>query len=154
MKIMKKLFFASLLGAFTFLSSQALQAQTTTETTKESTTFTKKTDDRQAQLTFTNREHDFGEIEEGKVVEYIFTFKNTGNYPLMLQDIRTTCGCTAPEWTKEPIAPNEEGKIIVRFNSAHKAGQQRKVITVISNASNSSESLVLVGTVLPKGSGR
>ncbi|WP_375560750.1 DUF1573 domain-containing protein [Bernardetia sp. OM2101] len=150
---MKKIFFASLLGAFTFLSSQAIQAQTVTETKKETTTFTKKSDDRQAQLTFTNREHDFGEIEEGKIVEYVFTFKNTGNYPLMLQDIRTTCGCTAPEWTKEPIAPNEEGKIIVRFNSAHKAGQQRKVITVISNASNSSEALVLFGTVLPNGSG-
>jgi hypothetical protein len=150
---MKKIFFAFLLGAFTFLSSQAIQAQITTEAKKETTTFTKKADDRQSQLTFTNREHDFGEIEEGKVVEYVFIFKNTGNYPLMLQDIRTTCGCTAPEWTKEPIAPNEEGKIIVRFNSAHKAGQQRKVITVISNASNSSEALVLFGTVLPSGSG-
>lgn len=150
---MKKIFFASLLGAFTFLSSQAIQAQVVTETKKETTTFTKKTDDRQAQLTFTNREHDFGEIEEGKIVEYVFTFKNTGNYPLILQDIRTTCGCTAPEWTKEPIAPNEEGKIIVRFNTAHKAGQQRKVITVISNASNSSEALVLFGTVLPSGNG-
>ncbi len=148
---MKKIFFASLLGAFTFLSSQAIQAQIVTET--KTTTFTKKADDRQAQLTFTNREHDFGEIEEGKVVEYVFTFKNTGNYPLMLQDIRTTCGCTAPQWTKEPIAPNEEGKIIVRFNTAHKAGQQRKVITVISNAANSSESLVMFGTVLPSGSG-
>lgn len=150
---MKKIFFASLLGAFTFLSSQAVQAQVVTETKKETTTFTKKADDRQAQLTFTTREHDFGEIEEGKIVEYVFIFKNTGNYPLMLQDIRTTCGCTAPEWTKEPIAPNEQGKIIVRFNSAHKAGQQRKVITVISNASNSSEALVLFGTVLPSGSG-
>ncbi len=150
---MKKIFFASLLGIFTFLSVQSIQAQTDTETKKETTTFIKKADDRQAQLTFVNREHDFGEVEEGKIVEYVFSFKNTGNYPLMLQDIRTTCGCTAPEWTKEPIAPNEEGKIIVRFNSAHKAGQQRKVITVISNASNSSEALVLFGTVLPNGSG-
>ncbi|WP_338764634.1 DUF1573 domain-containing protein [Bernardetia sp. ABR2-2B] len=149
---MKRIFFLSLLGFFTFLSSQFIQAQNT-ETKKEKATFIKKADDRQAQLTFTNREHDFGEVEEGKIVEYTFTFKNTGNYPLMLQDIRTTCGCTAPEWTKEPIAPDEEGKIIVRFNSAHKAGQQRKVITVISNASNSSEALVLFGTVLPNGSG-
>lgn len=148
---MKKTVLFSLALAFFFSFSQALQAQTTE---KENVTFTKKADDRQAQLTFTDREHDFGEVEEGKVVERVFTFKNTGNYPLMLQDIRTTCGCTAPEWTKEPIAPNEEGKIIVRFNSAHKAGQQRKVITVISNAANSSESLVLFGTVLPKGSGK
>ena len=131
-----------------FFGQTTLQAQTTTN---DKTTFTKKADDRQAKLTFTDREHDFGEVEEGEVVERIFTFKNTGDYPLMLQDIRTTCGCTAPEWTKEPIAPKEEGKIIVRFNTAHKAGQQRKVITVISNASNSSESLVLFGTVLPKG---
>ncbi len=149
---MKKILLASLLGTFTFFSSHLIQAQTTI-TKSESTTFTKKADDRQAQLTFTNREHDFGEVEEGKVVEYVFTFKNTGNYPLMLQDIRTTCGCTAPEWTKEPIAPNEEGKVIVRFNTAHKAGQQRKVITVISNAANSSESLVMFGTVMPSGSG-
>ncbi|WP_291726445.1 DUF1573 domain-containing protein [Bernardetia sp.] len=145
---MKKTFFLSLLGTMVFFFGQTtLQAQTT----NDKTTFTKKADDRQAKLTFTDREHDFGEVEEGEVVERVFTFKNTGDYPLMLQDIRTTCGCTAPEWTKEPIAPNEEGKIIVRFNSAHKAGQQRKVITVISNASNSSESLVLFGTVLPKG---
>ena len=145
---MKKVFIASFLGIFTFFSSHVIQAQTT-PTKSESTIFTKKADDRQAQLTFTNREHDFGEIEEGQIVEYVFTFKNTGNYPLILQDIKTTCGCTAPEWTKEPIAPNEEGKVIVRFNTAHKAGQQRKVITVTSNAANSSEALVLFGTVLP-----
>ncbi len=149
---MKKILFASVFIIFTLFINQAVEAQSVTEK-KEATTFTKKVDDRQAQLTFTNREHDFGEILEGKVVEYSFTFKNTGNYPLMLQDIRTTCGCTAPEWTREPIAPNEEGKIIIRFNTAHKAGQQRKIITVISNASNSSEALVMFGTVLPNGNG-
>lgn len=145
---MKKLVLWSFLSLF--LSAGSLYAQ---EEASKTTTFTKKADDRQAQITFTEKEFNFEEVKEGEIVEHIFTFKNTGDYPLMLQDIRTTCGCTAPQWTKEPIAPNETGKIIIRFNSHKKAGQQRKIITVISNAANSSEKLVLYGTVVPNTGG-
>ena len=142
---MKKLLLLTLFSICCMMSNVYAQQ----DTTSHQTTFIQKNDDRRAQITFEHKEFNFEEVAEGKVVEHIFTFKNTGNYPLMLQDIRTTCGCTAPEWTKEPIAPNETGQIIIRFNSHKKTGQQRKIITVISNASNSSEKLVLYGTVLP-----
>ena len=90
-------------------------------------------------ITFSESIHDFGAIEQGEIVEHIFKFENTGSEPLILTGVRTTCGCTAPSWPKEPVAPGESSEILVRFNSRGKAGLQNKVITVSSNAQNATE---------------
>lgn len=85
-------------------------------------------------MTFKEKEHDFGSIEDGKVVRHTFTFTNTGKSPLVIESATSTCGCTVPEVPKEPIAPGAEGKIQVEFNSAGKAGQQvLKVISIKAN---------------------
>lgn len=86
-----------------------------------------------AKITFTNDSFDFGDIKEGAVVKTKFEFKNTGNTPLIISQVITSCGCTAPEWPKEPIAPGATGVINVQFDSKHKSGVQRKSITVLSN---------------------
>lgn len=103
--------------------------------------------DRKALLAFSENSYNFGEIKQGEQVTYTFKYRNKGTLPLVITNVQTTCGCTVSKWTKEPLAPNEEGEITVKFDSKGKLGAQRKVITVISNAENSKEQLVLMGTV-------
>ncbi|WP_425392332.1 DUF1573 domain-containing protein [Ekhidna sp.] len=100
-------------------------------------------------ISFSEKSFDFGEITQGEKVEHIFEFENVGNEPLILSDVRTTCGCTAPEWPKEPVAPGKTAKIKVVFNSAGKMGMQNKVITVMSNAVNNPERVKIVTNVMP-----
>jgi len=103
-----------------------------------------------AEIAFDIMQHDFGDIHQGDVVEHIFKFENTGNEPLILNNVLTTCGCTAPEWPREPIAPGEQSEIKVRFDSSGKMGRQNKIITVRSNARDSDHRLKIIAMVLPK----
>ncbi len=102
----------------------------------------------QAKITFEESTHDFGEITQGDKVEHVFNFKNTGKSPLVITNVRTTCGCTAPEWPREAILPGDESSIKVVFNSRGKMGMQNKTITITSNASNSPERIKIVGNVV------
>lgn len=103
-----------------------------------------------AKIIFTESEHDFGDIKQGDVVEWTFSFKNEGAAPLVLTNVAVTCGCTAPTWPREPIMPGGESDIVVKFNSAGKMGMQNKVITIYSNASNNPERVTIKTNVLPK----
>lgn len=82
---------------------------------------------------FPEDSHDFGTVKEGEVVEHKFKFKNVGDAPLIISSATATCGCTVPDWPKEPIAIGEEGEIQVRFNSKGKPGNQAKTITITAN---------------------
>lgn len=101
-------------------------------------------------ITFQTSEYDFGDIIQGAKAEHVFAFENSGTEPLILSNVLTTCGCTATEWPREPIAPGKTGEIKVVFNSAGKMGRQTKIVTVVSNAVNSQEKVKMLGTVLPK----
>ncbi|MFD2288404.1 DUF1573 domain-containing protein [Pedobacter petrophilus] len=90
---------------------------------------------------------DFGKIKQGEKVNHEFKFKNTGKSPLIISNATATCGCTVPEFPKEPILPGKEGVIKVTFNSQGKEGMQDKVITVNSNANPATSSVHLVGDV-------
>ena len=83
-----------------------------------------------AVLTFDEKEHRYGTIKGGEIVEHTFTFKNTGTEDLKIEGVKASCGCTTPEWPKEPIAPGESGAIKVTFNSKGKGGYQHKSVTV------------------------
>ena len=85
-------------------------------------------------ISFAENKHDFGSIKEGDIVKHTFKFKNTGNQPLVVSEVRVTCGCTTPDWTKTPVAPGQSGFITAQFNSTGKPGQNHKVITVVSNS--------------------
>ncbi|WKN31890.1 DUF1573 domain-containing protein [Porifericola rhodea] len=102
------------------------------------------------QITFAKSSHDFGDIEQGDKVSYVFEFENSGTEPLILSNVLTTCGCTATSWPREPLAPGEGGEIAVSFNSAGKMGKQNKVVTVVSNAVNAQERVKIITNVLPK----
>ncbi len=104
-----------------------------------------------AEITFEKENFNFGDIKQGEVVKHTFKFTNTGTDALVISDIKTTCGCTTPKWTRDPLPPGESGEIVVQFNSSGKIGKQHKVITIISNASEpikriSIDSNVLTGT--------
>lgn len=101
-------------------------------------------------IKFTESKHDFGDIIQGDVVEHHFEFSNTGNIPLVISNIITTCGCTAPTWPKEPIKPGEGGKIKIVFNSTGKIGRQNKVVTILSNSVKQKEQLFIVANIIPK----
>ncbi len=101
-------------------------------------------------IVFAEDTHDFGDIEQGTKVSYVFNFENSGTQPLILSNVLTTCGCTATDWPRDPVAPGDGGKIEVSFNSAGKMGKQNKVITVVSNAVNAQERVKIITNVLPK----
>ncbi|MDN5204972.1 DUF1573 domain-containing protein [Fulvivirgaceae bacterium BMA10] len=100
-------------------------------------------------IVFAENKYDFKDITQGDKVSHTFQFENVGNEPLIISDVLTTCGCTVPQYPKEPIAPGKSGKIDVVFNSRGKQGVQNKVVTIVSNAVNSRARVSLVGNVLP-----
>jgi len=86
-----------------------------------------------ARLVFAEEVFDFGEVDAGAVVNHTFTFTNAGKVPLVISDVRSTCGCTVAEWPKMPISPGQQGAIPVRFDTKNKAGVQGKPITITAN---------------------
>jgi hypothetical protein len=102
-------------------------------------------------ITFDKTSHNFGNIKElDGMKTHVFTFKNNGSQPLIINDITSTCGCTVPEWSKEPIAPGGSGSVKVTFDPLGRPGAFRKSITVKTNARESSVILYIVGLVSPK----
>lgn len=73
--------------------------------------------------------HDFGEIPKGKPVSVEFAFSNSGDEPLLVADVKTSCGCTVSDYSKEPIAPGKSSRIKVTYNAAV-TGSFTKIITV------------------------
>ncbi|MCR9254143.1 MAG: DUF1573 domain-containing protein [bacterium] len=99
-------------------------------------------------IAFFEKSHDFKDITQGDKVEHIFEFENSGTTPLIISNVMVTCGCTAPDWPRTPIAPGETSQIKVVFNSTGKIGRQNKVITIVSNATNNPEKIKIVTNVL------
>lgn len=106
-------------------------------------------DDQKPVMTFDAPTHKFGTVEEGAEVSHEFEFTNTGKTDLLISNAVASCGCTVPEWPKEPIAPGEKGKIKATFNTDGKQGQQHKTITITANTKDKVE-VFLEGMVNPK----
>lgn len=79
---------------------------------------------------FMEESHNFGEVPEGDKVSHTFKFKNTGSNPLRVSNVKPSCGCTTPDWSKDDIAPGAEGYVNVEFDSNAKRGVQKKSVTV------------------------
>lgn len=100
-----------------------------------------------AKFEFTESVWDFGNIKSGEVVDHIFKFKNVGTEPLIISNAKGSCGCTAPAWPKEPIAPGESGEIKVVFNSRGKSNKQNKTVTITANTTPNQTRLRVTGNV-------
>lgn len=99
-------------------------------------------------ITFTDEEHDFGKVIQGEKVTYSFRFKNTGTGDLIIADVSSSCGCTVPKFTKEPVKPGDEGTIQVTFDSNNRKGFQSKSVTVVSNTQPNSRVLKIKAMIV------
>ncbi|QLH44419.1 MAG: DUF1573 domain-containing protein [Bacteroidota bacterium] len=100
-----------------------------------------------AQISFTDTLHQFGRIQEGEIVNYEFEFTNTGEADLLINDTKTSCGCTTPEYPRQPIRAGEKEVIRVIFNSTGKRGYNEKSIVVFSNAQPATQELLIQAEV-------
>jgi hypothetical protein len=102
-------------------------------------------------ITLDKTSHDFGKINEadGRVTT-VFTIKNEGMAPLVLSNVRASCGCTTPNWTREPIEPGQTGTITVTYNPNGRPGRFQKTVTITSNATEPTKRVTIKGEVIPK----
>ncbi|MBR9853396.1 MAG: DUF1573 domain-containing protein [Algicola sp.] len=103
-----------------------------------------------AKIEFKSETIDYGEIERGSDGIRVFEFTNTGNVPLVISNVRSSCGCTIPKKPEEPILPGKTGKIEVKYDT-NRVGPIRKAITVTSNADTPTKVLKIKGTVKTPG---
>jgi hypothetical protein len=101
------------------------------------------------EIVFESEVVDYGTIQQGADGNRVFVFKNTGKEPLILTNVKASCGCTTPNYTRTPIAPGEKGEIAVHYDT-NRMGQFHKTITVQSNAKSSTKVITIKGKVDPK----
>ena len=100
-------------------------------------------------IQFTQMEHDFGVIDQNTTNPKVFTFTNTGNEPLIISDAKGSCGCTVPEYPRQPIAPGESGEIKVVYSPGKQANQQSKSVTITANTEPATTVLRIKANVTP-----
>lgn len=100
------------------------------------------------QIFFAQTTYDYGEIQEGSDGIYTIDFKNVGDTPIVVNRVRSSCGCTVPSWPQEPVEPGAAGEIKVKYNT-RLTGSFMKSVYVYSSAENSPVKLTVKGKVLP-----
>lgn len=102
-----------------------------------------------AKIKFEKTSHDFGKIKKGKTVSVDFNYKNEGNDLLFISRVVKTCGCTEPEFSQEPIAPGQAGKVKIGYNTTTQPlGSFTKNVSVFSNAENATVVLTFKGEIV------
>lgn len=103
-------------------------------------------------ISFEKMEHDYGQVEQKTKNAYTFKFTNTGDQPLVISKAKGSCGCTVPEYPKDPIMPGETGEIDVEYSSRTAKGMQTKMVTVWANTEPEQTQLKIKADVLaPEG---
>lgn len=102
-------------------------------------------------MAFETEMHDFGTVPEGPAAEYTFKFKNTGDQPINLKQVKASCGCTTPSWSKDPVLPGKTGEIKASYATQRRPGNFTKSITVVSDAGT--KVLTIKGNVEPAPTG-
>lgn len=146
---MKKAFLAL---AFVAFGTAAAYAQSPAQTPAATATPKDRLNDKKApRFQFTEETHDFGNLKEGPDAEYVFQFKNTGKEPLVITNASASCGCTVPEFPKEPILPGKKGQLKVTFHTAGKSGPFQKTVFIQSNAASDKDryEIYIKGSVTP-----
>lgn len=136
--------------AVAFANAQAPATPAVSNTAAPQTATEVKVENKnQAEFKFTetSMEYSYGTIKQGESVTHNFEFTNSGKEPLVITSAHGSCGCTVPDWPKEPIKKGEKGVIKVTFNSAGKQGPQDKTVTINSNAKTNPAVLHIKGNV-------
>lgn len=101
-------------------------------------------------IKFEESTYDYGKVVDGTLVKHTYKFKNTGKEALIISDAKGSCGCTVPQWPKDPIAPGATAEINVQFDSKGKVGPQSKTVTVTANTNPPKTILTIKGEVTAK----
>ena len=101
----------------------------------------------QPRISSNKETHNFGQIEWKRPVTVEYTITNTGNQPLVLTNVTTSCACAVADWTKEPIAPGKSGDVKITYNPAGRPGVFAKAISIYSNGKKGSFILTIKGKV-------
>lgn len=135
---MKKLV---LLSAVILMSGGAAFAQKKAKKTADATPVTQQnmpadaapSGNIDAVMKFKSDVHDFGHLREGEAADYVFEFKNSGKEPLVIQRVQASCGCTTPDWSKDPISHNKSGMVKASYATQGRPGVFSKTLTVYTN---------------------
>lgn len=100
-------------------------------------------------LALSENHYNFGAIKKGETVQHTYEITNTGDNPLVISDVKPACGCTAPEFTKDPILPGQKGKIVLSFDSTNFDGLVNKQASVYANVEQSPIMLTFSAEVQP-----
>mgnify|MGYP003328012154 FL=1 len=143
MKYIHILFFAVLLSACSTDPSKKAKANESAAAAEASTSDAPV-------MTFDKLSHDFGTINEGEVVETVFTFTNTGSSDLIILNARGSCGCTVPDYPKDqPIAPGDSAEVTVKFDSNNKPNENNRSVTFTTNTEKGREVVQIRTFVTP-----
>ncbi|MEM6831303.1 MAG: DUF1573 domain-containing protein [Bacteroidota bacterium] len=105
----------------------------------------------QAKLSFDEESHSFGDIEEeAGYAEHTFSFVNTGDQPIKISNVKASCGCTTPGWSKEQVMPGDSGFIKARYNPRNRPGRFRKSLRITTTQPSENKVLYISGFVKPK----
>ena len=137
----------TILSIAAFLFIAGAYAQTEKAATPAAGTVAPAANPNAAEFKFDVEVYDFGTIKQGESVSYKFNFTNTGKDPLIITEAHGSCGCTVPQWPKDPITKGGKGTIDVTFNSTGKSGMQDKTVTITSNAGGGAKVLHVKGNV-------
>lgn len=99
------------------------------------------------EMTFESPSHDFGNVPQDSENRHIFTFTNTGSEPLVIENAKGSCGCTVPQYPKEPIAPGETGEIEVVYKPGKQKNRQSKTVTITANTEPRTTTLSITANV-------
>jgi hypothetical protein len=103
-----------------------------------------------AEIKFDEYEHNFGDVIEGETVTHYFYFTNIGEVDLVISQANASCGCTVPEFTKDPVKPGGKGKLKVSFKSEGRSGSQSKSVNITSNSKEPFTELKIYSNVISK----
>jgi hypothetical protein len=136
------------MGAALALSMFAISCNETTTSGEETASVTADNVVKTTEIKFEEERFNFGTITQGEKVKHTFKFKNTGSEELVIVSAKGSCGCTVPEWPKEPIAPGADGEIYVVFNSDGKSGKQVKQVSIVANTEPATSVIALEGDII------
>jgi hypothetical protein len=129
------------------VAAPAPVAPDASQTTQSPQSAVSKSNGKMTAIKFDEMAFNWGKIKEGEKMTHIFKFTNTGNNDLIISDARGSCGCTVPEWPKEPVKAGKSGELKVIFDSKGKAGEQSKTVTVTANTEPSNTVIMIKGSV-------
>lgn len=130
-----------------FAAAGALMLSTAVQAQEAAKPATEVKEQKTTGLTFKEESFNFGDIEKGKPATHEFTFKNTSDQTILITNVKASCGCTTPNWTKTPIKPGESGNVTATYNAAH-PGPFTKTVTVTTNDTDQNKILSIKGKVI------